>query len=134
MIAITLGRFAWHEVIRIDRCLYQIVNYIQYILYIYIRVQNFSGNFFPFFWGIFFHFELSVLLEVFSVKIVGSIARNDPFGSFFCEIAGSIAQNARFASRETLVLEPSFPDLQRLRLTYPFIPPRFNQAFMQRSG
>ena len=26
------------------------------------------------------------------------------------------------------------PDLQRLRLTYPFIPPRFNQAFMQRSG
>ena len=56
------------------------------------------GEFFPIFWGNFFHFKLSVLLEVFSVKIVGSIARNDPFGSFFCEIAGSIAQNARFGT------------------------------------
>ena len=56
------------------------------------------GEFFHIFGGIFFHFKLSVLLEAFSVKIVGSIARNDPFGSFFCEIVGSFAQNARFGS------------------------------------
>ena len=80
------------------------------------RVQNFSGNFFPFFGGIFFHFKLSVLLEVFSVKIVGRIARNDPFWKYFLwklseasretillevfsvKIVGSIARNARFGS------------------------------------
>ena len=80
-------------------------------------VQNFSGNFFPFFWGIFFHFKLSVLLkvfsvkivgrasretillDVFSVKIVGSIARNDPFGCFFREnCRNSFARNDHFGT------------------------------------
>ena len=42
-----------------------------------------------------------IILELSSVKIVGSFARNARVGSFFCEIWSE-------ASRETLVLEPSF--------------------------
>ena len=57
----------------------------------------------------------TIILEAFSVKIVGSIARNARFGSLFCEIwrkprtkrsfwklsvksCGSLARNARFGS------------------------------------
>ena len=48
VIVITLGRYAWHEVIRIDRCLYQIVNIYIY-LYIFIMryyaqvIRSYSG-------------------------------------------------------------------------------------------
>ena len=41
----------------------------------------------------------TLVLEVFSVKFGGGLARNDHFGSFFCEILEE-------ASHETLVLEP----------------------------
>ena len=40
----------------------------------------------------------TLVLEACSAKFGGSLARNDPFGSFFCEIVGSIARNARFGS------------------------------------
>ena len=79
--------------------------------------ETFRGIFFPFFWGIFFHFKLSVLWEAFSVKIVGSIARNDPFGCFFCENCRKHRAKRSFwmffpwklpeASHETIILEPS---------------------------
>ena len=40
----------------------------------------------------------TIFLAACSVKFRGSIARNDPFGSFFWKIAGSIVRNARFGS------------------------------------
>ena len=77
---------------------------------VFPTVQNFSGEFFPFFWGIFFHFKLSVLLE-------GSIARNARFGRSFCENCRKhrakrsfwklVLRNFEEAPHETIILELS---------------------------
>ena len=40
----------------------------------------------------------TIILEACSVKFRGSLARNDLFGSFFCEFRGSLARNDRFGS------------------------------------
>ena len=60
----------------------------------------------------------TIVLEAFSVKIVGGLARNDHFGSSFCEISRKPRAKRSFwklflwklseASRETLVLEACF--------------------------
>ena len=106
----------------------------------YIGSTTFRGIFFHFFgeffsilsfrsfWK-FFMWKVSeasretILLEAFSVKIVGSIARNARFGSLFCEISRTprtkrsfwklLLWNFEETSRETLVLEPSFVKFRR---------------------
>ena len=59
----------------------------------------------------------TILLDVFSVKIAGSFARNDHFGTFFCENCRKLRTKRSFwklflwnfeaASHETIILEPS---------------------------